>query len=201
MEIGFIVCLLSGHEFTLNHKVLVSPITVVALVLPAAPLTIVEFLNGPFTRQLNTCSHFLSFIGSQWDVQLLWTLFLLMSHNYEGRACLSNRRSTFSTFRCIILSILPEQSLREKESMLLHWEILQALFTLLSKAITDWPQMLIFSVVLGATRGLAHCLTNHWHLSVSNCALHPGCTRRSYVRIKTLFFSTKTLFKLKLPSG
>lgn len=116
MEIGFIVCLLSGHEFTLNHEVLVSPITVVALVLPAAPLTIVEFLNGPFTRQLNTCSHFLSFIGSQWDVQLLWTLFLLMSHNYEGRACPSLNRSTLNTFRCIIFSILPALSLREKDA-------------------------------------------------------------------------------------
>lgn len=117
--------------------------------------------------------------------------FLLMSPNFEGRACLSNRRCTLNTFRYIILSILPAQSLREKESMLLHWHVLQALFTLLSKAITDWPQTLIFSVVLGATRGLAHCLTNRWHLSVSNCALHPSCTRWSYVRIKLFSFQLK----------
>lgn len=52
---------------------------------PCYPLITVGFVNGPFTRQLSTCSlTAASFTGSQCDAQLFGTLSLLMLHNCEG---------------------------------------------------------------------------------------------------------------------
>lgn len=52
---------------------------------PSYPLTTVGFVNGPFTRQLSTCSlSAASFTGSECDAQLFGTLSLLMLHNCEG---------------------------------------------------------------------------------------------------------------------
>lgn len=85
---------------------------------------------------------------------------------------------------------------RGKESVVLHCH----LFPLLLLQRQWLASNSRSSIVLGATGRLPPIL-QIVDTSARNCALHPGYTRWSYLKIKTLFFSNKALFKLKLLSG
>lgn len=173
---------------------------------PCYPVITVGFVNGPFTRQLSNCSlTAASFTGSQCDAQLFGTLCLLMLHNCEGGL------ASLTGVLVMLLDVL-------HSAFSLH-KVWERILTTISRGkvglwccpVTrslcssfkdnNWPQVFVgFLHSARCIRQLAQYFTTCWHLLGSNHAVHSGCIRQSYLRIKTLYFSRKALFKLKLLS-
>lgn len=129
---------------------------------PCYPLTTVGFVNGPFTRQLSTCSLAADlFTESQCDAQLFGTLSLLMWHNYEGG--LASLTEVLA---------MPLDVLHSAFSLYKFWE---RILIMISRGKRVWyctathslcssfkdnnsPQALSSSVVLGASGSLCNIL-------------------------------------------
>lgn len=113
----------------------------------------------------------LSFTGSQCDAQLFWTLFLLLLHNWEGEVwplfteeglVMPWNVTDLAFHLCKVWDGILAMMSKRKESRGLWLPSGTVHSASPSMIVTDWPHMLIFSIVPGATASLkpSLCLCN-----------------------------------------
>ena len=128
---------------------------------PCTPLTIVEFLNGPFTRQLSTCSHFSPSLAPSVMHSCFRPSFCCCCLTVKGEVLslliekeliqsLDVIDLTFHLYKVAerILAMMGDEKRKRKHGTMLLLTIGTVHSASAFMTVTDWPQMLVFSMVL-----------------------------------------------------